>query len=113
MMNLLVDTKNWKRNIEVDSYKLYLPVEHEQDVYCERYRHMLGTIDIVENEVRIYICGTDFTYRDIGEQSLPFVTVNGKSKSYENLCKILGFPHLVQKPNHIVRHEGVYDNEFE
>ena len=113
MMNLLVDTKNWKRSIKVESYKLYLPVEQEQDVYCDRYRHMLGTLDIVENEVRTYICGVDFTYKDIGEQSLPFVTINGKAKSYENVCKVLGFPHLVQKPNHTVRHEGVYDNEFD
>jgi len=74
---------------------------------------MLRTIDIVEHEVRIYICGIDFTYKDIGENKLPYVTIDGKIKSYENLCKELGVPHLMVKPDYSIgKEEGVYESEF-
>jgi len=111
-MRISVDTPNLKDYIRVDSYKLYLPTEREQDVYCDRYRHMLDLIDREVDEVRIYICGLDFTYKDIGETPLPFVTLNGKVKSYENICKHLKLPHLIDKPNYLVKEEGTYTSEF-
>lgn len=111
-MKMSVVTLNLKDYIKVDSYKLYLPAEREQDVYCDRYKHMLNTVDRVEHEVRIYVCGLDFTYKDIGETPLPFVTLNGKVKSYKNFCKHLELPHLVDKPNYLVKEEGTYNSEF-
>ena len=102
------------RCTKVGSYKLYLPAEWEQDVYCERYEHMINTIDRVENEVRVYVCGLDFTYKDIPqESSLPFVTIDGKRKSYENLCKHLEMPHLIEKPNYLIKAQGAYQSEFD
>ena len=112
-MKILVDTPNLMRSIKEDSYKLYLPAPREQDVYCDRYQHMLDTVDRIENEVRVYICGLDFTYKDIGETPLPFVTLNGKIKSYSNLCKELSMPHLIDKPNYLVKAEGGYKSEFD
>ena len=44
--------------------------------------------------------------------ALPFVTLNGKVKSYENLCKLLELPHLIDKPNYLVKEEGTYNSEF-
>tara|TARA_Y100000590_G_C15131505_1_gene792672 strand:+ start:116 stop:361 length:246 start_codon:yes stop_codon:yes gene_type:complete len=66
------------------SYKLYLPKEKLWDAICLRYQHIFKSLDIVENEVRVYIEGTDF-YESDAPHPLPYATINGKKKSMDNL----------------------------
>ena len=69
---------------EFRSFHLYLPPEEYQDVLSERYNHIFRSIDKTQNEVRIYVKGLDFWEHDY---DLPFATLNGKKKSFENLWK--------------------------
>ena len=63
---------------------LYLPPEEYQDVLSERYKHVFRSINHTKNEVRIYTKGQDFWQHD---HDLPFATLNGKKKSFDNLWK--------------------------
>lgn len=50
---------------------------------------------MIENEVRIYIQGIDFQKRAIQPHECPFITLNGKKKSFENAWEeILGEKEL-------------------
>ena len=69
---------------EFRSFHLYLPPEEYQDVLSERYKHIFRSIDKTQNEVRVYVKGLDFWEHDY---DLPFATLNGKKKSFENLWK--------------------------
>ena len=60
---------------------LFLPPVHMHDAICERYRHILNTIDIKEHEKRIYIRGQD-EFEVLRE--LPYATIDDKPKSFDN-----------------------------
>ena len=67
---------------------LFLPPVHMHDAICERYRHILNTVDIKEHEKRIYIRGQD-EFEVLRE--LPYATIDGKPKSFDNFWKeVLG-----------------------
>ena len=68
----------------MNSYILYLNVEQNQDVRDMRYRHIFKTLDITKDEVRIYTKGQDFHKE---ERELPYATINGKIKSFDNFYK--------------------------
>lgn len=63
---------------------LFLPPVHMHDAICERYRHILNTIDIKEHGKRIYIRGQD-EFEVLRE--LPYATIDGKPKSFDNFWK--------------------------
>ena len=62
----------------------YLFNEAQQGVQDMRIQHMLKTLDPKEHEVRIFILGQDFHQSDV-EHPLPFATLDGKKKSFDNL----------------------------
>ena len=64
----------------------YLYPENQQGVEDIRIIQMLKTLDHEVDTVRFYIQGTDFQKNDV-EHTIPFVTLNGKKKSFENLWK--------------------------
>ena len=66
----------------MSEYCLYLPPEDKQDVMSERYKHMMKQINREHHGVRIYIKGLDF--HDEKEKPLPFATIDGKAKSFNN-----------------------------
>jgi len=66
------------------SFKLYLPKKRYQEVDSMRLQHIFNSIDNTENEVRVYIEGQDFFESD-APHPLPYATLDGKKKSYENL----------------------------
>tara|TARA_B100000287_G_scaffold128881_1_gene120924 strand:- start:5491 stop:5742 length:252 start_codon:yes stop_codon:yes gene_type:complete len=69
----------------------YLNPRNEQGVEDMRITHLLKTLDIIENEVRIYIQGEDFQKAAIEPHVVPFITLNGKKKSFDNAWEeILG-----------------------
>ena len=70
------------------SFKLYLPNPKytKWDVDCLRMEHIFKSIDNVNNEVRIYIEGSDF-YQNESKHQLPYATIDGKKKSMDNLFK--------------------------
>jgi hypothetical protein len=72
----------------VKSFKLYLPNPKytKWDVDCLRMEHIFKSIDNVNNEVRIYIEGSDF-YLNESKHPLPYATIDGKKKSMDNLFK--------------------------
>ena len=71
-----------------------LPVK-EQGIEDMRIQHLLKTLDIMENEVRIYVQGQDFKKVEIEPHKVPFITLNGKKKSFDNAWKeILGEKEL-------------------
>jgi hypothetical protein len=65
-------------------FKLYLPRERDWDAKCMRYQHIFKSLDIQENEIRIYIEGQDFILSQAPHE-LPYATLDGKKKSMENL----------------------------
>lgn len=68
-------------------FKLYLPTPDNQDIICERWKHLFNQIDREYQEVRILISGQDFPYATL--DALPYGTLDGKKKSYENLYNII------------------------
>ena len=64
-------------------YLLYLNHPDNQDVIDMRWQHVIKTLDIVENEVRVYIRGADFITPP-HDRELPYATIDGKPKSFEN-----------------------------
>jgi len=73
----------------------YLLPEGEQGVDDMRIKHLCQSLDVIENEVRIYIQGIDFQKRAIQPHECPFITLNGKKKSFENAWEeILGEKEL-------------------
>ena len=63
---------------------LYLPPERDHDAMCDRYKHIMTTIDHDSEEIeekRIYI-----QYQDDfkPERELPYAKINGKIKSFDN-----------------------------
>ena len=48
--------------------------------------HIFKSIDNVNNEVRIYVEGSDF-YLNESKHPLPYATIDGKKKSMDNLFK--------------------------
>lgn len=72
----------------------YLLPEDQQGVTDYRIKHLLGTLDIKDHELRYYIQGIDFKKIEV-EHKVPFVLMDGKKKSFENLWKeILGEKEL-------------------
>tara|TARA_B100000459_G_C8427958_1_gene136100 strand:- start:276 stop:530 length:255 start_codon:yes stop_codon:yes gene_type:complete len=67
----------------MNSYILYLNHPNEQDVIDMRWKHVIRTIDHDEHEVRVYTKGEDFM-NPPEDRELPYATINGKSKSFEN-----------------------------
>lgn len=80
-----MDTKNLRSGV-MKVYKLYLPRERRQEVDSMRLKHIFNSIDITENEVRVYIEGQDF-YESDAPHPLPYATIDGKKKTLENLWK--------------------------
>ena len=67
-----------------------LPVK-EQGIEDMRITHLLKTLDIMENDVRIYVQGQDFKKVEIEPHECPFITIDGKKKSFDNAWQeILG-----------------------
>ena len=64
-------------------FKLYLPTPDNQDIICERWKHLFNQIDREYQEVRILVSGVDFPYATL--DALPYATLDGKKKSYESL----------------------------
>ena len=69
----------------------YVLPESEQTIEDDRIIHLLKTLDIMENEVRIYVQGQDFQKVSVEPHVCPFITLNGKKKSFDNAWEeILG-----------------------
>ena len=70
-----------------------LPVK-EQGIEDMRITHLLKTLDIMENEVRLYVQGVDFQKASLHphiQEDVPFITIDGKKKSFDNAWQeILG-----------------------
>jgi hypothetical protein len=64
----------------------YVHNEAQQGVEDMRIRHMLKTLDPKKHDVRVYVLGQDFHNSDV-EHKLPFATLDGKKKSFDNLWK--------------------------
>ncbi len=62
----------------------YLLPEDQQGAMDWRYKSMLNSLDLIKNSVRIKVQGVDFAKVEV-EHEVPFVTLNGKKKSFENL----------------------------
>ena len=62
----------------------YVFNEAQQGVEDMRIIHMLKTLNPKEHDVRIYVLGQDFHKVDV-EHELPFATLDGKKKSFDNL----------------------------
>ena len=66
----------------------YLNPESEQGIEDMRITHLLNTLDIMENEIRIYIQGQDFQKAALHpHHEVPFITIDGKRKSFDNAWK--------------------------
>ncbi len=65
-------------------YKLYLPSESEQDVICQRWKHLFNMIDRENQEVRLYTAPFDFDESD-AKYPLPYATLNGEKRSFDSL----------------------------
>ncbi len=60
---------------------LYLPPEKDHDALCDRYKHIMTTVDHMEHDKRTYIqYQDDFT----PERELPYGVIDGKPKSFDN-----------------------------
>ena len=68
----------------MNSYILNLNTPQDQSVHDMRYRQIIKTINHDEHEVRIYTKGQDFHKE---ERELPYATINGKPKSFDNFYK--------------------------
>jgi len=68
-------------------YIAYLNKEIDQGVEDERITHMLMSLDNTLNEVRFKVLHSDFTLADTNGRELPYATIDGKPKSFENLWK--------------------------
>ena len=64
----------------------YLLPEDQQGAEDWRIVSMLETLDIVDNAIRYKLQGIDFKKTEV-EHKVPFVTLNGKKKSFDNLWK--------------------------
>jgi len=81
----------------MNSYILYLNTESEQDVMDMRWKHIIKTINHDEHEVRVYVKGQDFHKE---ERELPYATINGKPKSFDNFYKeVIGEKKLDEEEN--------------
>jgi len=60
---------------------LYLPPERDHDALCDRYKHIMTTVDHMVHDKRTYI-----QYQDDfkPERELPYGTIDGKPKSFDN-----------------------------
>ena len=67
-------------------FKLYLPHEKDNNVKCERWKHLFVKIDSIHNEVRVYISGIEFSEKD-AKYPLPYAVIDGKRISFEHLYK--------------------------
>ena len=69
----------------------YLNPKDEQGIEDMRIAHLLKTLDNVNQEIRIYIQGEDFQKKAIEPHVVPFITIDGKKKSFDNAWQeILG-----------------------
>tara|TARA_Y100000768_G_scaffold214886_1_gene161962 strand:+ start:249 stop:506 length:258 start_codon:yes stop_codon:yes gene_type:complete len=81
----------------MNSYILYLNTESKQDVIDMRWKHIIKTINHDEHEVRVYTKGQDFHKE---ERELPYATINGKPKSFENFYdEVIGEKKLDEEEN--------------
>lgn len=71
---------------------LYLPPEKDQDVICERWKHLFKMIDRMTCEVRVYEAGLDFAKAD-AKYDLPYAvdcppnSDKFKRQSFESMWK--------------------------
>ena len=81
----------------MNSYILYVNTPQDQGVYDMRYIQVIKTINHDEHEVRIYTKGQDFHKE---ERELPYATINGKPKSFDNFYKeVIGEKKLDEEEN--------------
>lgn len=75
-------------------FYLYLPSEQDQDVQCERWKHLFKQIDREHCEVRVYTSGLDFQ-KSQAKHPLPYAVeikpnkTEGKKKSFESMWKMI------------------------
>ena len=93
---VILNLQNGVKDLGVSKVcKLYLPnpkyVKYEVD--SMRWEHVFKSIPLLDeegvptgNEVRIYIEGQDF-YESEAPHPLPYATLNGKKKSFDNFWK--------------------------
>ncbi len=76
--------------------QLFMPIEKDQDVICERWKHLLKKIDREFCEVRTYVVGVDLSKSDLHpkwqEETLPFCVETKpnqqpKKRSFESMWK--------------------------
>lgn len=70
------------------TYRLYLNPPHKQTVVDRRWEHLFKNIDRMYQEVRVLTAGLDF-YQPEAKHPLPYATLDGKKKSFENIYKII------------------------
>lgn len=68
--------------------KLYLPKESDRKAEDWRWLHLSNCVDRKYAEVRVYVVGSDITEEDL-EYSTPYMTIDGKHKSFKNAWKML------------------------
>jgi len=69
-------------------FRLYLNPPHKQSVQDRRWEHLFKNIDREFQEVRTLVAGLDF-YQPEAKHPLPYATLDGKKKSFENLYKTI------------------------
>ena len=69
---------------QANEYYLYLPKPSDQDVICERWKHLFGMIDREYQTVRVYTAGLEF-HTDEAKHKLPYAVYNDKKMSFESL----------------------------
>lgn len=68
--------------------KLYIDTKDDLNAEGYRWLHLVDSIDRFYNDVRIYVKNIDIPPEDL-EYPLPYLTINGKRKSFENAWKTL------------------------
>ena len=68
--------------------RLYLNPPHKQTVLDRRWEHLFKNIDRMYQEVRVLTAGLDF-YQPEAKHPLPYATLDGKKKSFENIYKLV------------------------
>lgn len=76
--------------------KLYVDSKDNLNADGYRWIHLVDSVDRFYNDVRIYEKGIDIQSKDL-QYDVPYLTINGKRKSFENAWKTLN-PHETYKP---------------
>tara|TARA_Y100000992_G_scaffold295922_1_gene257477 strand:- start:935 stop:1228 length:294 start_codon:yes stop_codon:yes gene_type:complete len=69
------------------SYKLYLPLHPEDEMFCTRFEHLFKMIDREYQEVRVYKIGIDLQKDEVPPlpATPPFATVDGELITFGDL----------------------------